>query len=216
MKKAVSFELSGEFITDLARDWLYVERRPYNKVMDLLLACMCSSEYSELELQELAQAVLSGKKKLTGNTRDDSFCMIDDNVNIVAKYPYYFQKNNKQKRIKKNSVQRFEKRPCVNETREPELGWLSPNGKFFEVSWGNHEKWAIEYISKHFPDNKLYTGYGDFLTNKGWILLHDPSRSGVRISCDCYKKPTKKQKEFLYDYFIAVGMAAQAHEVYGG
>ena len=51
----------------------------------------------------------------------------------------------------------------------------------------------------------------DFLVyEKGYCLIHDPAGTGYIVT---YKKPfTKKQREFLYDYFIAAGDKTRARE----
>ena len=41
------FSISGEFIPNIAREWFYLESRPLEKVMDLLLSCMCGTDMSE-------------------------------------------------------------------------------------------------------------------------------------------------------------------------
>ena len=61
MTQTVHFSLNGDFITDLARSWLYEEKRPYNKVMELLLACLHGSKFSESKLEEFKKRL---KKEL--------------------------------------------------------------------------------------------------------------------------------------------------------
>ena len=39
----MKWNVSGEYITDLARTWFYEERRPYEEVERLLLECMCGT-----------------------------------------------------------------------------------------------------------------------------------------------------------------------------
>ena len=42
----VYFNVSGDFVTETARSWLYEERRPYDKVIDFLLASMAGTDLS--------------------------------------------------------------------------------------------------------------------------------------------------------------------------
>lgn len=39
----------------------------------------------------------------------------------------------------------------TKETATEDYGWLEPNGKFHPVEWGDHQKWAYDYIHDHLP-----------------------------------------------------------------
>lgn len=98
------------------------------------------------------------------------------------------------------------------------FGWLSPTGEFIPSNWGEHEGSAFEIIcEKGFEDEyDAWEGFDelrlarDFLSYvKGYVLIHNPSNDGGYVVTD--NKPlTKKQKEFLYDYFIALGNIMRA------
>lgn len=98
------------------------------------------------------------------------------------------------------------------------FGWLSPMGKFLESEWGTHEGAALEIIEKNGweADYNNWDGYAvdfarDYLCSvKGYVLIHNPSMDGGYIVTNM-KPLTKKQKEFLYDYFMAVGNCARAN-----
>ena len=52
--------------------------------------------------------------------------------------------------------------------------------------------------------------YRDFLTEvKGYCLIHNPSGTGGYIVTNI-KELTKKQREFLYDYFMDMGDRLEA------
>lgn len=93
-------------------------------------------------------------------------------------------------------------------TSQP-FGWLSPTGDFTEGDWGEHESVAYEIIKKKkFVDefeSQDYDGARDFLSEaKGYVLIHNPCGGGGYIVS--HDKPlTKKQKEFLYGYFMDMG-----------
>lgn len=57
--REVSFDVRGEFITQMAKEWFFVENRGYDKVMELLLSCMEGTEQSEKELKRLAEIFFS-------------------------------------------------------------------------------------------------------------------------------------------------------------
>ena len=90
-------------------------------------------------------------------------------------------------------------------TDAPEYGWLSPEGKFFAVEWGEHGKWAWEYVK----DNKIESingifDAGDLLVALGWVLLHNPMHSTgtARATLSKDVKLTIPQKRFLYEYYM--------------
>ena len=94
-------------------------------------------------------------------------------------------------------------------------GWLSPTGEFTESDWGTHEDaarniilkrdWILDYTEwvarERKTGNKLML-YRDFLIyEKGYVLIHNPSLIG-NYKVTYLKDLTKKQKDFLYGYFI--------------
>lgn len=112
-----------------------------------------------------------------------------------------------------------EKNPQVKEFEYKEkFGWLSPTGEFTPGDWGHHETEAEKIIK----DKGFYSEYEDWLMNetigeardylssvKGYVLIHNPSLDGGYVVT--HTKPlTKKQREFLYDYFVAIGNIMRA------
>ena len=103
-------------------------------------------------------------------------------------------------------------------------GWLFPDGTYEEADWGDHEKKAEEIIKRlHMEkgyqkwkqdqrtNNRLNLLRRDFLIDKGWCLIHNPSASGGYIVS--HTKPlTKKQKEFLYGFFADIGDMFKAEQ----
>lgn len=113
--------------------------------------------------------------------------------------------------FKENGVPKIEKETPKKESQP--FGWLSPTGEFTIGKWGDHEEKANEIIEKRgftsefekISDNDFGYTARDFLSEvKGYVLVHNPSMSGgYQVS---YQKPlTKKQREFLYNYFIDIG-----------
>ncbi|MBO5207422.1 MAG: hypothetical protein J6C09_07565 [Clostridia bacterium] len=102
------------------------------------------------------------------------------------------------------------------------FGWLSPTGEFIASGWGEHyaaakkiiksrgfEQEYREYEEKHSSRHSL--GFpGDFLSEvKGYCLIHNPTMDGGYIVTHI-KPHTKKQREFLYNYFAEMGNMARA------
>ena len=99
-----------------------------------------------------------------------------------------------------------------------DYGWLAPDGTFYEVDWSEHQEWADDYIQEHYFEDwlKLHckcNDSGDYLIDKGWILLHNPSQ-GIAIVTGNSWKYTKSQKEFLYKYYIERGLNKEANIIW--
>lgn len=108
-----------------------------------------------------------------------------------------------------------------------DYGWLEPDGTFHEVEWGNHQEWAQRYIEENFPEvaedddvdmqtkcNVGLIGAGDWLVERGWVLPHSPSQGIAQPTKNPVKRYTKKQQEFLYDYYMERGKEREANAVY--
>lgn len=76
--KQLSFTVTGAFVTKTAREWFWDEHKPWEKVEEFLLACMCGTDKGREELVSLARDVVLGRAKFTGDTADGSYCMVAD------------------------------------------------------------------------------------------------------------------------------------------
>lgn len=74
----MSFSVEGKTITNIAREWFFVEHKEYEKSEELILACMEGSELTEEELKILARKIILGFASFTGNSRDNTFKYTDD------------------------------------------------------------------------------------------------------------------------------------------
>ena len=271
----LSFNIEGEFITKLAREWLFDEGKDYEKVMDLLLSCMGGTDMAENKLKRYAEDVLLGRAEFSGNTADQSFRMtvyepeeqpeIPEQFNIFKrlsaeikrrkeaegerdKYkewysvameyvPEYARNQGleeigqpKESRYEDDALDSFMKRMLEEEEHSTgDYGWLEPDGTFHEVDWGNHQIFAEKYIRENmteddwiaagvhlpgqFKSDNLHS-FGDYLVERGWVLLHNPSQGIAIPTKNAVKRYTKAQKEFLYDYYMERGKETEANAVY--
>ena len=105
---------------------------------------------------------------------------------------------------------------------DDDYGWLEPNGTFHPVEFGEHESWAKDHVAEFYRDEheekrkeaRKYILYGDFLTDRGWVLLHNPSQGIAIPTTSPGKRYTKAQKEFLYQYFIDRNCEKEANEIW--
>ena len=226
-KEYLCFSVTGEFVTKTARSWLYEEKRPYSIVLKFLLSAMCGTRHKEKTLIKFANDVLTGKKKFIGTTKNDSFCLIKDDLDILSAYPLYFEnapeikniikqeKNNETYNTKMVKIRKYQSFLNNNITKN-DYGWLSPEGKFYPVGWGDHESWARDYIEKHFKldvDAPFFYS-GNFLVKNRWLLLHNPCMGAIELSKDEIINASKKQKEYLYDYFMEREMFEEAQGIW--
>lgn len=86
----LTFGITGEFITRVAREWFFIEHKPYSVVEELMLSCMCGTDTPEGKLKLMAQDVLLGKAEFRGNSWDGTFAytILDApaKVNIFEEY----------------------------------------------------------------------------------------------------------------------------------
>ena len=269
--REVSFDVCGEFITQMAKEWFFVENRGYDKVMELLLSCMEGTEQSEKELKRLAEDVLLGRAALVGSTRDNTYHMEVYEPDEQPEQPEWFnvfikmsdlmsKLKDTEKELQKMQgwyavameyVPEYKRNDVLKETNQPiesrygnsllsdfmkrmmdeeehtteDYGWLEPNGTFHEVEWGRHQEWATEYVKENFPEEYKeismqsntgtgLIGEGDWLVEKGWVLLHSPSQGIAQPTRNPVKRYTKAQQEFLYDYYQERNREKEANAVY--
>lgn len=145
--------------------------------------------------------------------------------------------NNAYKDICEETIFEVEDTSCTNDMlnsfiermscdTEDDYGWLEPDGTFHPVEWGEHEKWAANHVQTTMSHNdwfkantptipgKVTTSYGDYLIEQKWILLHNPSQGIAFPTMHPNVCMTKKQKEFLYDYYIKRNQHKKANELY--
>lgn len=107
----------------------------------------------------------------------------------------------------------------------PRYGWLSPAGEFFEGDFGEHEALARDIADKKIEKHAFllanrkrrengeveFNTVGDFLVDRGWVLIDNPLRYGEdKVTHNYRKSYTKAQREYLYDYFYNRGSKERA------
>jgi len=227
--KTVTFDISGDYITELVRSWFYKEGKPYEVVEELLLDCLVSDSLSIDQRKEIASNIIIGKQKLTGNTRNDTYGVEDDNVTLSLFKTLTNTLKSSYKRADEAEAQLDKSYKSVRDfsTDGDDLldnflkaqryndnyGWLSPQGEFYPSDFGDHQDWADDYVNKNrlkyeYMDynEKLPFGCGskgDFLVYaKGFVLLHNPTQGLAMVTSSSIKPLTKRQKDFLYGYYI--------------
>lgn len=75
MKKQVvlQFDIEGEYLTSLAREWFYVEGKGYDKCIELLNCCMSGTDETKEQIRRHVEDLLLGRAALKGSTREGSY-----------------------------------------------------------------------------------------------------------------------------------------------
>lgn len=205
----MKWNVSGEYITDLARTWFYEERRPYEEVERLLLECMCGTDTPKEVLKGYAYNIITFEYKFEGNTADDTFGLVDeeekDKERLREEYPFYKYVDE----LIKTGKAPFE--VC-------EYGFINPKGIYIPIGWGKHAEFACDYVDTNIPieevmKSKHRTCLTDYLVYElGWVLIDNPHQgSGIAH----YESLNKKQRETLFDYYIHYNKKDKAKALYG-
>lgn len=256
----LQFNISGEWITGLVREWFYLEGKGYDKCIEILNDCMSGTDETKEQIRRHAEDVLLGRAALKGNTADGSYHLEIYSPEHQEKMPHdmnVWEIVGEQKKIKDELEQykrrwkvamkmipRYLKEKIADELDEEitdpqpvisreldsymkrmldteehttkDYGWLEPNGKFHAVKWGDHQKWAYEYLESKVKEEELPRLYeaGDALTKEGWVLLHNPSQGIAVATKNPSKDYTKAQKEFLFDYYMERNCEKEANEIW--
>lgn len=85
-----------------------------------------------------------------------------------------------------------------------DYGWLSPTGEFFPGEFGAHVADAMNLAKKFYPSeyNETSTRADDILYRHNWILMHNPMYGTAIPNHAPEARITKKQKDFVYQYYI--------------
>ena len=105
--------------------------------------------------------------------------------------------------------------------RENPYGFISPDGKYHPVEWGEHTEYAYKYIDNNNLSDDFYKWWKDvygsstdyLVYNCGWLLIHSPAY-GIPYLTLSNKNITKAQRETLFDYYIQTGREKEANALY--
>lgn len=256
-KRVISFGFTGEFITQIAREWFYSGEKSIETIMEILVDSMTGTDTPKARIQRYAEDILMGRAALKGNTADRTYHLemyepgeeeeLPGNMNVwkiprlkkdlKSDLDRMTERFNIAMEHLSESEQREVRRELGEETEEDreqerldsfitrmtdkkehttgDYGWLEPNGTFHEVEWGEHQDWANRYVEEHFPDQcEDIVESGDWLTDRGWVLIHNPSQGIAFATGSLVRDMTKAQKEFLYDYYTERDCKREANKVW--
>lgn len=109
------------------------------------------------------------------------------------------------------------------------MGFIEPNGTFHQVDWCHHSDWAKEYLDAHYDlygddaalMGKTINGELRILYNTDvlvyslhWVLLDNPYNGIPSPKYDESYGLTKKQKEVLFDFYMATKQPEEARRLF--
>lgn len=265
----LSFNVYGEYITQIAREWFYYGEKSLDKIIELLMDSMSGTDASEAQLRRYAEDILIGRAALKGSTAAGTYhlevygpgeeepmlgCMniwkqVERRKDLEKGIERATERWNKAMEFLPEVTQREIRIMLGEETEEDrqteavesyikrmadkdehttgDYGWLEPNGIFHEAEWGEHQEWAQSYIDENFPEeaensdvsmqmkcNVGLIGAADWLVERGWVLLHNPSQGIAFPTKNLVREYTKAQKEFLYDYYMERNCEKEANTIW--
>jgi len=79
--------------------------------------------------------------------------------------------------------------------------WISPDGKWYNIPFCDHQMFAYYVIKDLYPEHKdvSFDKAGDVLVKNGWILIQSTWATGTILRG--WKKMTPKQYKVLYATF---------------
>lgn len=157
-KKRVSFTVTGAFVTKTAREWFWEEGKPWEKVEEFLLACMCGTDKSREELVALARDVVLGRAKFIGDTADGSYAMVTDDGEYAIKAAGKLLKRLKDEKEERRDLEiRLEN--LVDRIADEDCEWLLEERKPTEADMS-------PLLSSFLEQRKIENEHED---NYGWL-----------------------------------------------
>lgn len=178
-----------------------------------------AGEISDYELQNINKSYYedTGEPMFYGMDASISANQPDNNV-MDERLGSFLEQRRRENEAMKN-----------NGELECDYGWLEPNGTWHPVKWGEHARWAHDWLEEHMPYDKNPKMYwrkdengdrrsivnGDVLVySLNWILLDSPWQGLARVVRNPAREMTRAQKEFLYDYYIKRNRHEEAGALY--
>ena len=72
-KRTLSFGITGEFITQITREWFYSGEKSIGKIMEILADSMTGTDTPEAQIRRYAEDILMGRAALKGNPADGTY-----------------------------------------------------------------------------------------------------------------------------------------------
>ena len=227
----LQFDIDGEYLTSIAREWFYVEGKGYDKCIELLNGCMSGTDETKEQIRRHAEDLLLGRAALKGSTREGSYHLEIYGPESEEKMPEYMNVWDivgEQKKVK-DELERYKMRWNVamkmiprylkekigieleEDLTEPEPIVSGVLNNYMKRMLDTEEHTTEDYGWLE-PDGKFHAV--EWGVKRGWVLLHNPAQGVAFTTKDPTKPYTKAQKEFLYDYYIERNCEKEANDIW--
>lgn len=174
------FNISGEYITNLARTWFWDEKRPIQKCIELINTCICNADAQTVK--DITIAILEGRKKFKGI---NEFDLVDDNEHVrsIADYVSNRQKEETIDKIKLDMIASFYKyidKWATVKSSHPDALALVGNPT-------SYEECRNYYTTTQ--DSRIFA-YTEHLTIQGKDIIETPTMGGLWLI---------REPELVYD-----------------
>ena len=78
------FTVEGSLVTRIAREWFWLEHKPWEKIEEFLFSCMCGTDETEEQLRKRAMDIVFYRAKFIGNTGDGTYAFVEDTAAFTA------------------------------------------------------------------------------------------------------------------------------------
>ena len=191
-KRTLSFGITGEFITQITREWFYSGEKSIGKIMEILADSMTGTDTPEAQIRRYAEDILMGRAALKGNTADGTYHLetygageeeeLPGNMNIW-KIPW-------SKKILKSELDRMTERFNVAMEHLSESEQRAVRKKLGEETNEDREQARLDSFITRMMDEKEYTT-GDF----GWLepngTFHEVEESTKTGRINTWKRITR-------------------------
>lgn len=73
--RRISFDIHGEFITQLAREWFYTGEKSHEKVIEILMDSMTGTDTPEAQMLCIAETMQEATRKHCASFRQELKCI---------------------------------------------------------------------------------------------------------------------------------------------
>lgn len=70
------FDINGEFITEITREWFYTGEKSYETIMEILMDSMTGTDKPEAQIRRYAEDILLGRAALKGGARQQGHIIL--------------------------------------------------------------------------------------------------------------------------------------------
>lgn len=165
-KKTLTFGITGEFITQITREWFYSGEKSIEKVMEILKDCMTGTDAPESKIRRYAEDILLGRAALKGSTADGTYHLERYEPGEEKSLPRSMNiwKIPQLRREAEEKLKEMNEQFCVAMEHLPESEQRAVRRELGMETWEDREQQQIDEFLKRMMDVKEHT-----TTDYGWL-----------------------------------------------